>query len=178
MITRQGVPREQPMTYSHQLHAGQLGIDCRYCHTSVDRAAKANIPPTATCMNCHKLVKADSVLVQPVRESYGTGSSIAWTKVHDLPDFVYFNHEIHVHKGIGCATCHGRIDQMPVVWQHSSLQMEWCLDCHRNPENYVRPRDQVFNMAWTPPVNQLEAGQQLVKAHNIQSRDNCSICHR
>ena len=146
--TRQDVPREQPVPFSHKHHSGELGIDCRYCHTTVEKSSFANIPPTSICMNCHSEMWAASPVLEPVRESYRTGRSIEWTRVHDLPMFVYFNHSIHVSKGFGCSTCHGRVDQMPLTWQAASLQMKWCLDCHRHPENYVRPLDQVYNMAW------------------------------
>ncbi len=179
-VTREGVAREQPVPFSHRHHAGELGIDCRYCHTSVERAAIAGIPPTKTCMNCHSQIWIDSPMLEPVRASFRTDKSIEWIKVHDLPDFVYFNHSIHVRKGIGCVSCHGRVDRMNLMWQESSLQMEWCLNCHRHPEQYVRPRGQVFNMEWQPPSDQLAQGRQLVKEYNIQVQQltNCSICHR
>ncbi|HEY2387518.1 MAG TPA: cytochrome c3 family protein [Candidatus Binatia bacterium] len=177
-VTEAGVAREQPVPFSHKHHAGELGIDCRYCHTSVERTASAGIPSTQTCMNCHAQIWTDSAVLEPVRASYRTDSSIRWTRVHDLPDYVYFNHSIHVQKGVGCATCHGRVDQMNLTWQESSLQMEWCLDCHRNPERYVRPREEVFNMAWEPPSNQLEIGRELVRAYKIQSLTDCYTCHR
>ena len=136
------------MPFSHAHHVGGIGIDCRYCHTSVEKAAFAGIPPTKTCMNCHSQIWNQSPTLEPVRESYRTDKSIEWVKVHDLPDFVYFNHSAHVNKGVGCTTCHGRVDKMPLMWQEESLQMEWCLDCHRAPEKYVRPRAEVFNVAW------------------------------
>ena len=150
-VTQAGVPREQPVPFSHQHHVGGIGLDCRYCHTTVETAAFANIPPTKTCMNCHSQIWSTSPTLEPVRDSFRTDKSIQWTRVHDLPDFAYFNHSIHVNKGVGCSTCHGQVDRMPLVWQHASLQMEWCLECHRHPEKYVRPRDQVFNMAYEPP---------------------------
>jgi len=179
-VTRAGVAREQPVPFSHRHHAGELGLDCRYCHTAVELGPIAGIPPTKTCMNCHSQIWVDSPVLEPVRASFRTDKSIEWIKVHDLPDFVYFNHSIHVRQGVGCATCHGRVDRMNLMWQESSLQMEWCLDCHRHPEQYVRPRDQVFNMAWEPPSDQLAAGRQLVKEYKIQVQQltNCSICHR
>jgi hypothetical protein len=179
-VTREGVAREQPVPFSHRHHAGELGIDCRYCHTSVERTAIAGIPPTKTCMNCHSQIWIDSPMLEPVRASFRTDKSIEWIKVHDLPDFVYFNHSIHVRKGIGCVSCHGRVDRMNLTWQESSLQMEWCLNCHRHPEQYVRPRDQVFNMEWQPPSDQLTLGRQLVREYNIQVQQltDCSICHR
>ena len=177
-VTEAGVAREQPVPFSHKHHAGELGIDCRYCHTSVERTASAGIPATQTCMNCHAQIWVDSPMLEPVRASYRTDTSIHWWRVHDLPDYVYFNHSIHVQKGVGCATCHGRVDQMNLTWQESSLQMEWCLDCHRHPERYVRPREEVFNMAWEPPSNQLEMGRELMRAYKIQSLTDCYTCHR
>ncbi|RMD85942.1 MAG: cytochrome C [Candidatus Dadabacteria bacterium] len=177
-VTRAHVARQQPVPFSHRHHAGELGIDCRYCHTTVERSAYANIPPTQICMNCHSQMWADSPTLEPVRASFRTGRSLAWTKVYDLPDFVYFNHSIHVAKGIGCATCHGRIDKMNLTYQAVSLQMEWCLDCHRHPERNVRPRSEVFNMQWQPPDNDPDFGARLVERYQIESRDDCSTCHR
>src|ERR1043166_5233782 len=160
--TQAGVAREQPVPFSHAHHVGDCGIDCRYCHTTVETSAFANIPPTKTCMNCHSQIWNTSPTLEPVRESFRTDRSIAWTRVHDLPDFVYFNHSIHVHKGVGCTTCHGQVDRMPLMWQEQSLQMEWCLECHRNPEYYVRPREAVFRVDYEPPANQYELGKRLV----------------
>jgi hypothetical protein len=177
-VTLAGVAREQPVPFSHRHHAGELGIDCRYCHTSVETAAYANIPPTQTCMNCHVQIWAESAVLEPVRESWRTNTSLEWIKVHDLPDFVYFNHSIHVHKGIGCVSCHGRVDQMNLTWQASSLTMEWCLDCHRNPQPFLRPRDQVFNMAWQPPADADGLLGDLMVEHQVEGRDDCSVCHR
>ncbi len=174
----QNVPREQPVPFSHEHHVGGLGIDCRYCHTTVERSSFANIPATKICMNCHSQMWATSPMLEPVRESYRTGRSIEWTRVNDLPEFVYFNHSIHVHKGVGCETCHGRVDKMPLMWQGQPLTMEWCLDCHRHPERYVRPRDQVFAMDYRTPRDQLALGSRLVKAYHIQSLTSCSTCHR
>jgi hypothetical protein len=176
-MTQARVAREQPVPFSHKHHVGELGIDCRYCHTSVEHTAYAGIPPTQTCMNCHSQVWKDSPTLAPVRASYETGRPLEWTKVHDLPDFVYFDHSIHVAKGIGCASCHGRVDHMNLTWQESSLHMEWCLQCHRNPEQYVRPRSEVFNMAWTAD-DQAELGKRLVIEHEINGRDDCTVCHR
>ncbi|HEY8551064.1 MAG TPA: cytochrome c3 family protein [Vicinamibacterales bacterium] len=169
---------EQPVQFSHAHHVGGLGIDCRYCHTTVDKAAFANIPPTKTCMNCHSQIWLDSPYLEPVRESFRTGNSLVWTRVHDLPDFVYFNHSVHVKKGVGCETCHGRIDQMAGIYQASSLQMEWCLQCHREPEKYVRPREAVYQMGYQPEGDQLEIGRRLVQEYNIRSLTSCSTCHR
>jgi hypothetical protein len=184
MITRspyetlQGVPRPQPVPFSHEHHVGALGIDCRYCHTTVEDTAFANIPATKICMNCHSQMWAVAPVLEPVRESYRTGRSIGWTRVHDLPQFVYFNHSIHVNKGIGCETCHGRVDKMPLVWQAQDLRMGWCLDCHRHPEKYVRPKDKVFDMAYTPPPDQIALGKRLVREYHIKSLTSCSNCHR
>ena len=179
-VTRAGVARAQPVPFSHRHHNGELGIDCRYCHTSVETSAVAGIPPTKTCMNCHSQIWVDSPTLEPVRASFRTDKSIEWIKVYDLPDFVYFNHSIHVHQGIGCSSCHGRIDRMNLTWQEPSLQMEWCLNCHRHPERYVRPRDQVFTMAWKPPRDQPTLGPKLVEEYHIQVQQltNCSMCHR
>jgi hypothetical protein len=177
-VTQAGVAREQPVPFSHKHHAGELGIDCRYCHTSVETSWNAGFPPTQTCMSCHSQIWALSPTLEPVRSSWQTGQSIEWTRVYDLPDFVYFDHSIHVAKGIGCASCHGRIDQMNLTWQQPSLHMEWCLDCHRDPARYVRPRSEVFNMAWQPPADQPRLGAELVASHRIHSRDDCTACHR
>lgn len=176
--TQAGVAREQPVPFSHAHHVGDEGIDCRYCHTSVETSAFANIPPTKTCMNCHTQIWKNSPTLEPVRDSFRTDRSIAWTRVHDLPDFAYFNHSIHIGKGVGCETCHGRVDKMPLTWQKASLQMEWCLDCHRHPEQYVRPREAVFQMGYEPPVDQEILGRRLVKEYKIQSLTSCSTCHR
>lgn len=176
--TMQNVPREQPVPFSHEHHVGGLGIDCRYCHTTVEYSSFANIPATKICMNCHSQMWATSPMLEPVRESYRTGRSIEWTRVNDLPEFVYFNHSIHVHKGVGCETCHGRVDKMPLTWQAQPLTMKWCLDCHRHPERYVRPRDKVFAMNYRPPHDQLALGSELVTRYHIQSLISCSTCHR
>jgi hypothetical protein len=172
---------EQPIQFSHAHHVGGMGIDCRYCHTSVEESAFANIPPTKTCMNCHSQIWATAPILEPVRASFRDNKPIRWTRVHDLPDFVYFNHSIHVKQGVGCVTCHGRVDQMPLVYQSATLQMSWCLDCHRAPAKYIRPRDQVFNMAWERPTGNPDFGNDLVKAYKIASADqltSCSTCHR
>ena len=176
--TEVGTPREQPVPFSHRHHVGGIGIDCRYCHTSVEDAAFAGIPPTQTCMNCHRQIWSTSALLEPVRESFRTDRSLIWIRVHDLPDFVYFDHSIHVRKGVGCATCHGRVDQMPLMWRTQTLHMEWCLDCHRHPEQYLRPRDKVFTMDWEPPADQLALGTRLVHDYGVNSMTSCSVCHR
>lgn len=177
-ITDVGVAIEQPIQFSHKHHVTDDGIDCRYCHTSVETSPFAGIPPTETCMGCHSQLFPDAAMLEPVRESYRTGKSLQWVRVHDLPDFVYFNHSIHIHKGIGCATCHGRVDLMPLTYKVNTLYMQWCLECHRNPARFVRPRDQVFNMAYEPPADQLELGQRLVAEYRIKSLTDCITCHR
>jgi len=176
--TRQGDAREQPIPFSHAHHVGSMGIDCRYCHTSVENSDWAVIPPTKTCMNCHSQIWINSSTLEPVRESFRTNQSIKWTKVYDLPDYVYFNHSIHVKKGVGCETCHGRIDTQALTYQQPSLQMRWCLDCHRNPENYLRPRDQITTMGYVPKEPQAELGARLVKEYHVQKLETCWTCHR
>jgi hypothetical protein len=179
-VTQAHVVRPQPVPFSHKHHVSGLGIDCRYCHTAVEQSAFAGIPSTSTCMNCHSQIWTNSPMLEPVRESYRTGRPLRWTRVHNLAEFAYFNHSIHVTKGVGCATCHGPVDQMPLVSQENSLLMEWCLDCHRNPEQYLRPREEVFNMAWTAPPNQSELGLELVRKYNVRKEQltDCSVCHR
>ena len=175
-FTNQGIQREQPVPFSHQHHVAGLGIDCRYCHTSVETSNFAGVPPTSTCMNCHSQIWTNASMLEPVRASFNSGKPIVWSRVHRLPDFVHFNHGIHIHKGIGCASCHGRVDRMQLTYQASPLTMEWCLDCHRAPEKYIRPRNQVFNMAYTSR-NQKEDGARLVKEYNVRARTACSTCH-
>jgi Cytochrome c7 and related cytochrome c len=177
-VTEVGVARSQPVQFSHKHHVGDDGIDCRYCHTSVEESSFAGIPSTKICMNCHTQIWAESPILEPVRESFRTGKSLEWTRVHNLPGFVYFDHSIHVHKGVGCTTCHGRVDQMPLMWRENTLYMEWCLECHRNPERFVRPREQVFNMDWQPPSDQIVLGQKLVQEYKIAQLTSCSVCHR
>ncbi len=176
--TNVGVSPDQPVPFSHKHHVGDDGIDCRYCHTSVENSSFAGIPATEICMSCHSQIWSNASILEPVRASYRTGQSLSWTRVHDLPDFVYFNHSIHVNKGIGCSTCHGRIDQMPLTHKVNTLFMNWCLNCHREPEQYIRPRDQVFNMAYQPPPNQLEVGRKLVAEYKVQKLTDCWTCHR
>lgn len=177
-VTQAKVAREQPIQFSHAHHVGGIGIDCRYCHTSVEESNFAGIPPTKTCMSCHSQIWANSPYLEPVRESFRTGKSLEWIRVHDLPDFAYFNHSIHIDKGIGCETCHGKVNQMPLMWQEESLAMEWCLNCHRHPEQYVRPREEVFNMEYQPPGDQLTLGNRLVKEYKIRRLTDCTTCHR
>ena len=173
-----GYEPKQPVPYSHALHAGQLAIDCRYCHNTVDKAAMAAIPATETCMNCHQRVRTKSPKLELVRQSYATGEPIPWVKVHDLPDYVYFNHSAHVTRGIGCVSCHGRIDRMEEVYQHETLSMGWCLDCHRAPEQNLRPPEEVTNMDWKPPGDPIEYGKRLREQNNINPPTDCSTCHR
>ncbi len=171
-----GVVLAQPIPFSHDHHTAALGISCVYCHTSVEDSAFAGIPPTATCMNCHNLIWNQSPMLAAVRESYRTGEPIRWTRVHDLPDYVYFNHGIHVAKGIGCESCHGRVDLMPLIMKTESLQMEWCLDCHRQPESRVRPLSEIYTMGWRP--EHADQGTRLIAEHDINSKVSCSTCHR
>src|SRR5438874_4492987 len=173
-----GVAKDQPVPFSHKHHVGDDGIDCRYCHTSVETSAVAGLPPTETCMTCHSQIWANADVLEPVRASYRTGQSLTWTRIHDLPDFVYFNHSIHINKGIGCSSCHGRVDQMPLTYKVNTLYMQWCVECHRNPERAVRPRDQVFNMTYVTPPNQAELGPRLVAEYKIQKLTDCVTCHR
>ncbi len=177
--------RVQPIPFSHEhhagTHAGGLGIDCRYCHTTVEVSSFAGMPATKTCMNCHSQIWVGSAMLEPVRESYRTGQPIHWQRVYNLPGFVYFDHSIHIAKGVGCVSCHGRVDRMPFTYQAESLLMEWCLDCHRHPERHVRPRQEVFNMAWEPPGDQKSLGRELVKAYGIRDAGrltSCTTCHR
>ena len=173
-----GYEPEQPVPYSHALHAGELGIDCRYCHNTVEESAFASVPPTQTCMNCHTAIRPESELLAPVRNSYASGYPVEWVRVHDLPDFVYFNHSAHVTRGIGCVECHGRVDQMEKVYWAKPLSMSWCLDCHRDPDPYLRPVDQVTNMEWDPGEDRRAYGRRLREAQDINPRTDCSTCHR
>jgi len=177
-ITQAWVARDQPVPFSHAHHVGAIGIDCRYCHTSVEDSSFAGIPPTRTCMNCHSQLYSDSPTLEPVRASFRTGDPIVWTRVHDLPDFAYFNHSIHVNKGVGCVTCHGRVDRMSLVWQESSLQMEWCVGCHRNPEGQIQPRETVTLMDLTAPAAGTVESANLLRDYKIKTRTDCSTCHR
>lgn len=177
-VTNVNVPRDQPVMFTHKHHVSGVGMDCRYCHTSVEVSSSAGIPPTETCMGCHSQIWSEAPILEPVRESWRTGKSIQWNRVHDLPGFVYFNHSIHVTKGMGCATCHGRVDLMPMVWKENTLLMEWCLDCHRAPEKYIRPKDQVFNMEYKPEGDQAALGAKLVAEYKVRKLTDCSVCHR
>ena len=175
----------QPIPYSHKLHVNELGLDCRYCHTGVETGAKANIPPTQTCMNCHNTIHMESPLLKPLVDSYKSGKAVEWIRVHDLPDFVFFNHSIHVSKGIGCVSCHGRVDKMETVYQAQPLNMGWCIDCHRNPEPNVRPLNKVTDLR---PIEEVlgistradvaEACSNLAREYQVNPKVNCSTCHR
>jgi hypothetical protein len=173
-----GYQPEQPVPYSHAVHAGELGIDCRYCHTSVESAAHATIPPTQTCMNCHKLIRTESEKLAPVRNSYETGLPVEWVRVHNLPDFVYFDHSAHVRRGVGCVSCHGRVDKMEVVSQVEPLTMGWCLECHRDPDRHLRPVEYITQLDWVPEDDALTLGRRLRDEKNIHPSDDCSTCHR
>lgn len=173
-----GYAPKQPVEYSHALHVGQLGIDCRYCHTTVEHEAFAAIPPTQTCMNCHAKVRTNSDKLVLVRESYATGMPIPWVKIHDLPDYAHFNHASHVRAGVSCVSCHGRVDQMEVVYQVEPLNMGWCLDCHRNPEPHLRPVEFVTQLDWKPEGDPVELGARLRAERNINPKVDCSTCHR
>lgn len=172
---------QQPVQFSHKHHAGDDGIDCRYCHTTVETAASAGIPPTQTCMNCHSQLWADAPYLEPIRASFRDNKPIKWERVHDLPGYVYFNHSIHVAKGVGCSTCHGQIDTMPAVYQENTLQMEWCLSCHRNPQEKIRPKSEIFNMRWEDGDLTADERAKLKEQYHIRSREmltSCSTCHR
>jgi hypothetical protein len=202
-VTGQYVVKHQPVPFSHEHHTRGLGIDCRYCHTSVERSSFAGLPPTETCMNCHRQIWTNAELLEPIRASYRDNVPVQWTRVHDLPDYVYFNHSVHIAKGIGCESCHGKVNRMPLMFQNASLQMQWCLDCHRNPVKNVRPREEVFNIDWNPrdrasflrymqpspreasnpewepsaaDVGRLQA--KLAKDYDLHSLTSCSTCHR
>ncbi len=178
-FTKANVVREQPVPFSHRHHVAQLGLDCRYCHVHVEDSPSAGIPPTSTCMNCHSQIWTNAELLEPVRASFRNDTPIEWTKVHDLPDFVYFDHSIHVAKGVACETCHGPVNDMPLMYQSSTLHMQWCLDCHRNPEKYVRPKSAVTEFGYEPAGgDQVALGKALVEEYHINSRTECSICHR
>lgn len=177
-ITQANVIREQPVPFSHQHHVSDCGIDCRYCHTSVEDSSFAGIPATEVCMNCHSFLFKDVPMLEPVRESFRTGKPIVWTRVHDLPDYAYFNHSIHIAKGIGCSSCHGQVEEMPLMWRENTLHMEWCLGCHRDPAQHIRPREEVFNMAWTKLAHREIDPQRLMDEYHVQSKTSCNTCHR
>lgn len=176
-VTRQGVVLKQPVPFSHDHHVGQIGLSCQYCHTAVETSSSAGMPPTATCMNCHRQIWSDSPMLEPVRASFRNNQPLVWARIHDLPDFVYFNHSIHVAKGVGCESCHGRVDKMPLMYQKESLQMNWCLDCHRHPEKFIRPREEVYTMGYQPKVGDPTPAQ-LITLYQVAPQVSCSTCHR
>ena len=179
--TAEGIAVVQPVPFSHEHHVGVLGIDCRYCHDTVESSSFADFPPTKTCMNCHSQIWVGSNMLEPVRASYRTGQPLRWHRVYNLPGFVYFDHSIHVHKGVGCTTCHGQIDEMPFTYQVPSLLMEWCLDCHRDPAQALRPQAAIFDVKWRPPPDQDQVGRALVreyKLHDTRYLTSCTTCHR
>lgn len=180
-MTRVDLVREQPVPFSHKHHVEGVGLDCRYCHTSVEDSSFAGIPATSICMNCHSQIWLDSPMLSPVRESNQNNTPLVWTRVYDLPDYVYFDHSIHLAKGIGCTTCHGQVDQMPLMKKTQTLFMQWCLECHRQPEKFIRPRERVFDVDYQPPANQLELGKQLVQQYHVRdarAMTDCITCHR
>jgi hypothetical protein len=170
--------RPQPVPFSHKHHVGELGLDCRYCHSSVEDSSSAGMPPTQTCMACHSQIWTGAAILEPVRASYRDSTPIAWTRVNALPDFVYFNHSIHVAKGVGCTTCHGPIAEMNITWREQSLYMRWCLECHNAPEKYLRPRSEVFNAFYKPPSDQEALGNRLMSEYKVQKLTTCTTCHR
>ena len=181
-LTNRYLERQQPVQFSHKHHVGDDGIDCRYCHTSVETAASAGLPPTQTCMNCHSQIWSDSPYLEPVRASFRDNKPIEWERVHDLPEYAYFNHSIHVAKGVGCASCHGDVANMPAVYQENTLQMEWCVACHRDPAPNIRPQSEIFNTAWSPdditPEQQKEVDEKIKKLRGKELLTSCSTCHR
>jgi hypothetical protein len=170
--------RPQPVPFSHKHHVGELGLDCRYCHSSVEVSSSAGMPPTQTCMACHSQIWTGAAILEPVRASYRDSTPIVWTRVNALPDFVYFNHSIHIAKGVGCTTCHGPIAEMNITWRAQSLYMRWCLDCHNAPEKYLRPRSEVFNAFYKPPSDQEALGNRLMIEYKVQKLTTCTTCHR
>ena len=172
------LPLEQPVPFSHKHHAAELGIDCRYCHTSVEVSSFAGVPPTETCMTCHSQIWTNSSMLEPVRSSYLTGESLRWRRVNALPDFVYFNHSIHIKKGIGCTTCHGQVAEMPLTWKQNTLYMRWCIDCHKHPEMNVRRREDIFKPFYQPPPDQEALGERLIAAYKVNKFTSCDTCHR
>jgi hypothetical protein len=180
IVNSVNIAKEQPIPFSHQRHVAGNGLDCRYCHTSVETSNFAGVPPTETCMTCHSQILADAPMLDPVQQSWKNDQPLEWTRIYDLPDFVYFDHSVHISKGVGCTTCHGEIDQMRMTSKANTLYMAWCLQCHRAPENFLRPLKNVFDVDWTPPADQIEKGLGYVKERNINVSQltNCSICHR
>lgn len=180
VVTQVGINKEQPIPFSHERHVGGNAMDCRFCHSSVEKSNFAGIPTSETCMTCHSQVLADAALLQPLHDSWNNNKPLEWTRVYDLPDFVYFDHSIHIAKGVGCTDCHGQIDEMPLTHKVQHMSMSWCLECHRAPEKFIRPADQVFDVNWQAPKDQIAQGLRLVEKYNIKTEQltNCSICHR
>lgn len=179
-FTRAGMSEDQPVPFSHKHHVGDDGIDCRYCHATVERSAYAGMPTSETCMKCHSEIWTTAPVLAPVRASFVSKTPIEWRRVHNLPEFVYFDHSIHVSKGVGCVTCHGRVDKMSMTYQYAPLTMEWCLECHRTPEKFIRPRDAVFQMDWTPSHDS-PTGKELLSQYRVKdsrSLTDCTTCHR
>jgi len=179
-VTEQGITREQPVPFSHEHHVGGLGLDCRYCHGGVEKARYAGMPPTQTCMTCHSQLWTQAGMLGPVRKSLAENRPLRWRRVHTLPGYVYFNHGVHVSKGVGCSTCHGSVDRMPLMRQAAPLTMAWCLSCHQHPEEHLRPLSAVFDMGWTPPPDQDRDGRRLMAFYHIDKTPltDCSRCHR
>ena len=177
-VTEVNTARPQVVPFSHKHHVGELGLDCRYCHSSVEVSSSAGMPATETCMTCHSQIWTNSSMLEPVRASYSSSKPISWTRVNAVPDFVYFNHSIHVAKGVGCTTCHGPVAEMNITWRGQTLYMRWCLECHNAPEKYLRSRSEVFNAFYQPPSDQLALGRRLVKEYKVQKLTNCTTCHR
>ncbi|HYU22235.1 MAG TPA: cytochrome c3 family protein [Candidatus Dormibacteraeota bacterium] len=177
-VTEVNTARPQVVPFSHKHHVGELGLDCRYCHSSVEVSSSAGMPATETCMTCHSQIWTNSSMLEPVRASYSSAKAISWTRVNAVPDFVYFNHSIHVAKGVGCTTCHGPVAEMNITWRGQTLYMRWCLECHNAPEKYLRPRSEVFNAFYQSPSDQLALGRRLMKEYKVLKLTNCTTCHR
>ena len=177
-FTQVNVAREQPIPFSHKHHVAGLGLDCRFCHTNAEDSSFAGIPPSKTCMGCHSVVWNDAPMLEPLRESFREDKPIEWNRVHDLPDFVYFDHSIHLAKGVGCTTCHGQVDQMPLMWRENTLNMNWCTQCHRDPAAEIRPLDQLFNNEWDPTTLTRIQREELAEQNDVQSMLDCTTCHR
>jgi len=179
-VTGQNVVIQQPVPFSHQHHVGGLGLDCRYCHAAVEHSANASVPPTHTCMTCHSQLYTNAQMLAPVRKSLASGTPIRWNRVHRLPDYVYFDHSVHVANGVGCKTCHGQVDEMPLMQQTAPLTMSWCLSCHRDPAPNLRPQSEIFSMTWRPPPDAEKSGQALMAAYHIDTKHltDCTVCHR
>lgn len=179
LVTGRKIPLAQPVPFSHKQHAKGLGLDCRYCHTGVETSSFAGIPPIKTCMTCHTEVKKDSAVLEPIRQAYKTGQPLKWRRDHALPDYVYFNHSIHIAKGVGCVSCHGQVSEMEVVWKEHTLYMNWCLDCHRDPGKNLRPREAVYQATWNPAQDpHRKTGTDLVKEYHVKRKLDCTACHR